>query len=173
ALLMSCLQAKVQVLAEDVGDIGAWMGRLNRLMTANCPSNRFITLFFAVLDPGAGSMLYSNAGHNPPIVVRKNGEVELLTEGGMVLGLLPTANYRAGQCRARAGDMLVLYSDGITEAVDPSGEEFGEERLTRLVVENRDRRAAEIAQQVQRSLADWTAGKPATDDITLVIAKRS
>ncbi len=173
ALLMSCLQAKVQVLAEDVGDIGAWMGRLNRLMTVNCPSNRFITLFFAVLDPAGGSMLYSNAGHNPPIVVRKSGDVELLTEGGMVLGLLPAATYRAGRCQAHAGDMLVLYSDGITEAVDPSGEEFGEERLTRLVVENRDRRAAEIVQQVKRSLAGWTAGKPATDDVTLVIAKRS
>jgi sigma-B regulation protein RsbU (phosphoserine phosphatase) len=171
ALLMSCLQAKVQVLAEDIGDLGRWMSRLNRLMAANCPSNRFITLFFAVLDPAAGSMMYSNAGHNPPIVVRNSGEVELLTEGGMVLGLLPAASYRAGCCDACSGDMLVLYSDGITEAVNPSGEEFGEEQLTRLVVDNRARRASEVAEEILRSLAGWTAGKPATDDVTLLIAK--
>ncbi|HSW50987.1 MAG TPA: SpoIIE family protein phosphatase [Bryobacteraceae bacterium] len=173
ALLMSALQAKVQVLAEETGDLGHWMGRLNRLMAANCPSNRFITLFFAVLDPTAGSMVYSNAGHNPPIVVRRSGEVELLTKGGMVLGLMPAAVYGAGRCDARPGDMLVLYSDGITEAVDPSGEEFGEERLTRLVVDNRARGAGEVAAEILKSLAAWTAGKPAADDVTLVVAKRS
>ena len=90
----------------------------------------------------------------------------------MVLGLLPAASYRAGRCDACSGDMLVLYSDGITEAVNPSGEEFGEERLTRLVVENRARRAGEVTQEVLQSLAAWTAGKPATDDVTLLIAKR-
>ncbi len=172
ALLMSSLQARVQVLAEDTDDLGRWMGRLNRLMATSCPSNRFITLFFAVLDPAAGAMTYSNAGHNPPMVVRSGGEVELLHDGGMVLGLLPAASFRAGSCRASSGDMLVLYSDGVTEAVDPAGEEFGEERLARLVVDNRTRPAGEIAEEVRKALAAWTAGKPATDDVTLVIAKR-
>ena len=173
ALLVSSLQARVQVLSEEVTDLARWMARLNRLMATSCPSSRFITLFFAVLDPATGAVAYSNAGHNPPLVVRSGGEVELLDVGGMVLGLMPAAPYRAGACEVRPADMLILYSDGVTEAVSPEGGEFGEERLTRLVVENRRLPAARIAEEVTTALAAWTGGKPPTDDVTLVVAKRT
>jgi len=172
ALLMSSLQARVQVLSEEAADLARWMGRLNRLMATSCPSSRFITLFFAVLDPATGAVDYSNAGHNPPLVVRSGGEVELLDVGGMVLGLMPAAPYQAGSCQVKPGDMLVLYSDGVTEAVSPDGEEFGEERLTRLAVDNRRSPAARIAQEIRAALAAWTGGRPPTDDVTLVVAKR-
>jgi sigma-B regulation protein RsbU (phosphoserine phosphatase) len=172
ALLMCSLHARVEVLAEDAADPARMMSRLNHQLIASCPSNRFITLFFGVLDAATGEMAYSNAGHNPPLVLRSGGEVDRLEEGGPVLGLLPSARYREGRCQVSLGDLVVLYSDGVTEAVGPEGEEFGEQRLISLVAENSGRPAGQIAEEVKKALSLWTAGRPATDDVTLVVARR-
>ena len=109
----------MQVLAEDPGNLAHFMTRLNKATCAKCPSNRFITFFFCVLDPATGELSYANAGHNPPILVRANGDAEMLEGGGPVLGILPFA--RTAKCaHPRPGDMLVLYSDGVTEANNPA-----------------------------------------------------
>jgi serine phosphatase RsbU (regulator of sigma subunit) len=172
ALVMASLQAKVQALADTPGDTADMVGRLNRGMAATCPRNRFVTLFFAVLDPRTGELAYANAGHNPPFLVRPNGEIAPLEGGGPPLGILPAIRYQEEHGRMEPGDVLLLYSDGVTEAFNPAGEEF-DERVKDVVVEKRGEPAAAIVKAVHEAVATWTAGQPATDDITVVVARRT
>ncbi len=172
SLMMMALHARVQVLAEDPGKLDAFMSRLNKTTCANCPSNRFITFFFCVLDPATGELAFANAGHNPPIVMRANGEAHMLEGGGPVLGILPGAPYREMHARIEPGDLLVIYSDGVTEANNVNQEEYDEQRLITVLRENRSRTAGEIVGAVTRSLNEFAAGAPQADDITLVVAKR-
>ena len=172
SLMMMALHAHVQVLAEDPGDLGAFMSRLNKATCFKCPSNRFITFFFCVLDAASGAVSFANAGHNPPIVVRAAGEAEMLEGGGPVLGILPIAPYRQMTTQLGPGDLLVLYSDGVTEATNMNQDEYGEARFTEVLKANREKPAAAIVEAVTRSLAEFAAGAPQADDITLVVAKR-
>jgi sigma-B regulation protein RsbU (phosphoserine phosphatase) len=172
SLMMMALHARVQVLAEDPGDLAALMTRLNKATCVNCPSNRFITFFFCVLDGASGEMTYANAGHNPPVLMRASGEAEMVEGGGPVLGLLPMAPYREMRARLEPGDILAVYSDGVTEANNTADEEFGEERLIEALRRSRGEPAEAIVQAVRTALAAFTAKAPQADDITLVIAKR-
>jgi serine phosphatase RsbU (regulator of sigma subunit) len=172
SLLMMALHARVQVLSEDPRDLSSFMVRLNKATCANCPSNRFITFFFSVLDSTTGTLRFANAGHNPPIVVRANGAVEMLEGGGPVLGILSIAPYGEQSAALANGDMLVLYSDGVTEATDKENNEFGEERLIEVLRENRTLPAATIVEAVNAALAQFAAGAPQADDITMVVARR-
>src|SRR5581483_1628950 len=104
SLLMMGLHARVQVLAQDPGNLGEFMALLNKTTCANCPSNRFITFFFCVLDPRTGDLAFANAGHNPPIIVRASGEAEMLEGGGPVLGIIPIAPYAEKHARLEKGD---------------------------------------------------------------------
>lgn len=171
SLMMMALQARVQVLAEDPKDLGALMVRLNKATCAKCPSNRFVTFFFSVIDPD-GNVAFANAGHNPPILVRASGETEMLEAGGPVLGILPIAPYREEKKHLDPGDMLVIYSDGVTEATNQDYDEFGEERFIELLKSHRDCPAAAIVEVVTKALAEFAAGAPQADDITLVVARR-
>jgi serine phosphatase RsbU (regulator of sigma subunit) len=172
SLMMMALHARVQVLAEDPRDLAALMTRLNKATCAKCPSNRFITFFFCVLDPKTGELRYANAGHNPPIIVRASGEAEMLTGGGPVLGILPTAPYGEQRAQLNPGDLLALYSDGVTEASDCQFEEFGEERLTEVLRRSRGEPAEAIVEAVRQAVFDFAAGAPQADDITVVVARR-
>ena len=172
SLMMMALHARVQVLAEDPSDLAAFMTRLNKATCVNCPSNRFITFFFCVLDASTGDLAYANAGHNPPVLMRANGAAEMVEGGGPVLGLLPMAPYRQMRVHLEPGDLLALYSDGVTEADNTAEEEFGEERLIEALRQNRTEPAEAIVQAVRNALAGFTATAPQADDITLVIAKR-
>ena len=172
SLMMMGLHARMQVLATDPGELGTFMTRLNKATCVNCPSNRFITFFFAVLDASSGDLKFANAGHNPPILVRASGEAEMLEGGGPVLGILPIAPFSEMQQRLDPGDMLVLYSDGVTEATNINYDEFGEERFIEVLKQNRTLPSGEIVQAVTKALAEFTAGAPQADDITLVVARR-
>jgi serine phosphatase RsbU (regulator of sigma subunit) len=172
SLMMMALHARVQVLAEDPGDLGSFMTRLNKATCAKCPSNRFITFFFCVMDAASGNVAFANAGHNPPIVIRASGEFEMLAGGGPVLGILPIAPYSQQQTHLDPGDMLVLYSDGVTEATNLAYDEFDEERFIEVLKRHRTEPAAAVVQAVTTALAEFTAGAPQADDITLVVAKR-
>ena len=171
ALLMTVLRAAVR---------GHWMedslaeavARINRTVCQNVPSNKFVTFFVARLDPASGGVTYVNAGHNPPLLVRKDGEVELLTEGGIVLGLFEGISYDAGSAEMRPGDTLLAYSDGVTETWSPEGDESGEDKLTALVVERRDRDAQALQDAIFREIERFEAGAGATDDRTLVVLRR-
>ena len=172
ALLMTSLQARVRVMAEDPPEVAQLMMRLNRITAANCPSNRFISFFFSVLDPVSGELKYSNAGHNPPLLIRADGTVETLEGGGLILGIFAMAKYEESICRLNPGDVLLLFSDGVTEAVNPSNDEFGEEQLIEVLRANRDRTADEIIAAVTQAVNTFASGAPSADDLTLVVAKR-
>jgi phosphoserine phosphatase RsbU/P len=172
SLMMMALHARLQVLAEDPGNLAGFMSRLNKATCANCPSNRFITFFFCVLNTATGEFAFANAGHNPPIIIRASGEFEMLEGGGPVLGILPIAPYSEMHAQLNPGDILVIYSDGVTEANNVRYEEFEEQRLIDTLVEYRTASAADIVAAVTKALTDFAAGAPQADDITLVVAKR-
>jgi sigma-B regulation protein RsbU (phosphoserine phosphatase) len=172
ALLMSSLQARVHVVFEEPDNIAQKMMRLNKAICSNCPDNRFITFFLSVVDPQTGELVYSNAGHNPPVVVRAAGGFKTLSGGGVILGILPMATYQEFSAKLEHGDILILFSDGVTEAADPQDQEFGEERLAELVASLRDRPAREIVEQIHQAVMAFTEGAPAADDITVVVVRR-
>lgn len=172
SLLMMGLQARVQVLIEEPKSLAEVMTRLNRITSANCPSNRFITLFFCILDGDTGELTFCNAGHNPPVIARSNGTYDVLKGGGPVLGILPFIEYKEYQAKLDEGDVLVIYSDGVTEANNPAGDELGVEGLAEAVMPYRNESASAIIGQINKSLVSYTAGAPPSDDITLIVARR-
>ena len=171
ALLMTVLRAAVRshwrepLLADAVV-------RINRTVCQNVPSSKFVTFFLAALDPGTGRLDFVNAGHNPPLLVRANGEVEKLSDGGLVLGIFDTVGYEGGRVEMHPGDTLVIYSDGVTETWDPDGEEFGEESLIPLVVRSRTLDAESLQNAILREIERFEAGARATDDRTIVVLRR-
>ena len=172
ALVMTNLQAMTQVITETSTSPAEVAARLNRGIARTCPSNRFVTLFYCVFDPATGELAYSNAGHNAPLIVRVSGEVERLEAGGPVLGILKGVKFSEGRASLAPGDVLVMYSDGVTEAVDGAGEEFGEERLIQVVRCNSSTAKAIVA-AVDRAVREFSAGQPQADDITVVAAVRT
>jgi len=172
SLMMMGLQARVQVLADEPRDLAAAMNRLNKITCQNCPSNRFITFFFCVLDPATGDLAFSNAGHNPPFVVRAGGTVENLEGGGPPLGILSFFDYPEFHAKLEPGETLAIYSDGVTEAMNAAGDEFGDDRFAEVLKANRLKSAAEIVAAVNQDLVEFAAGAPAADDVTLIIARR-
>jgi sigma-B regulation protein RsbU (phosphoserine phosphatase) len=173
ALMVMGLQARLEVLTADPHDLAGLITRLNKITCANCPSNRFITFFVARIDPATGELAFANAGHNPPIVMRASGEVETLDGGGPVLGILPIAPYSEMRAQLGKGDVLVIYSDGVTEATNPAEEEFGEQELIEVVRKNRAQPAEAIVNAVTEAVSQFSTGAPQADDITLIVARRA
>ena len=172
ALLMSSLHAAVHAQAASHNSIAETISAVNQYLADNTPANRFVTLFYAELDPLTGALSFINAGHNPPLIVHAAGTVENLASGGLPLGIKPDADYREGRTQIQHNDVLVIYSDGVTEAQSPQGEEFGTQRLYDVVSRNLDASAAGIRDRIEAALTKWSQGTPAADDITLVIVKR-
>ena len=172
ALLMSSLHAAVHAQSASHDSLSATISAVNRYLADNIPANRFVTLFYAELDPASGALSFLNAGHNPPLIVHAAGTVEQLASGGLPLGIKPDAEYREGRTQLQQGDVLVVYSDGVTEAVSPTGEEFGATRLYEVVARNVNASAAGIRDRIESSLTKFAQGTSAADDITLVIVKR-
>ena len=172
ALLMSSLQARVQVLSEDTDDVAQFLTRLNRSVSSTCPENRFITFFIAVLDSITGEFTYANAGHNPPYVLRSDGRLESLTGGGPVMGVLKQMQYESFRGSLGHGDMLVLYSDGATEAVAVNGEEFGESRFEEALKQAVGLSADEVLSLLQQRLEQFMGVAASHDDLTLVAVRR-
>jgi phosphoserine phosphatase RsbU/P len=173
ALLMMRLQARVQVLAEEPGSPAGLVERLNRILTAVSLNNRFISFFFSVVRPETGEITYCNAGHNPPLLVRSGGQVECLEGGGPVLGILPDLAYEEHRCWLQPGEVVVLFSDGVTEATNPAGEEFGEQRLAAVAQQLRHKLAGTILEGLRKAVQDWLGGATAADDVTLVILRKT
>ncbi len=172
ALLMSSLHAAVHAQSASHDSLVATISAVNRYLADNIPANRFVTLFYAELDPESGALSFLNAGHNPPLIVHAAGTVEQLSSGGLPLGIKRDAEYREGRTQLQLGDVLVIYSDGVTEAMSPTGEEFGPTRLYEVVSRNVEASAAGIRDRIESSLTKFAQGTSAADDITLVIVKR-
>jgi sigma-B regulation protein RsbU (phosphoserine phosphatase) len=172
ALLMSSLHAAIHAQADTHDSIVSTIQAVNKYLTESIPPNRFVTLFYAELEPERGRLTFLNAGHNPPLIVHAGGTMEQLASGGLPLGIMADAEFREGRTQLLHGDVLVIYSDGVSEAVNPTGEEFGPTRLYEVVARNLDASASGIRDRIESALTKFCQGTPAADDITLVIVKR-
>jgi sigma-B regulation protein RsbU (phosphoserine phosphatase) len=168
ALLMSNLQAAVRAFAQESVAPASICGSVNRLLCRNMASGRFATFCYARIDTAAGRVVYANAGHNPPLVIRENGAVERLTEGGTILGVFPDTTFDQGEAPLHSGDRLLFFTDGITEARSPDGEEFGEENLAASAVACRHDSAEAVRDRVLADVNAYTGGH-FDDDATLIV----
>jgi serine phosphatase RsbU (regulator of sigma subunit) len=168
ALLMSNLQAAVRGLSSATFAPDLLCSRLNSLMYRNTASDRFITFFYAQLDGPGRRLAYVNAGHNAPFVMHSDGTHERLREGGTVLGVFDTQNYDLGLAQLRAGDRVLLFTDGITEARNAADEEFGEARLLELLNGHRASTADALQAKILEVVAEFS-GHHWQDDATLLV----
>ena len=169
ALLMSNLQAAVRAFAQEGAAPGSVCTSVNRLLCRNMASGRFVTFCYVRIDTTARRLTYANAGHNPPLLVRGNGSVDLLSPGGTVLGVFAESSYEQGEFAIAAGDRLILYTDGITEGRNPAGDEFGEERLAETASRHRGLPAEEMLAAMLGEIEAFNAGVY-EDDATLIVA---
>ncbi|HEV2765893.1 MAG TPA: SpoIIE family protein phosphatase [Pyrinomonadaceae bacterium] len=144
---------------------------INAQLTQSTDANRFATLFLALYDDAARSLRYTNAGHNAPLLVRADGTVERLDAGGMMVGAFDFARYEEGRTALRPADLLLIFSDGLSEAQNHLGEEYGEQRLSAFVVQNRHLPADQLRRTLFDEIDRWTGAQERGDDQTLVILK--
>jgi sigma-B regulation protein RsbU (phosphoserine phosphatase) len=145
---------------------------INKYLSENTPANRFITLFVTELEAATGAIKFINAGHNPPLIGRADGSIELLQSGGLPLGLMSFAEYEVGHAQLNPGDVLFIYSDGVSEANNLNEDEFGMDRLKKVIQANVARTATGIRDKVESALSEFTGTAAPNDDITIVIVKR-
>ena len=172
ALLMSNLQACLHVLIPMDVTLEESAAQINRVITQNTGYDKFITYVHGIYDGEKQTFDYVNAGHNPPTMVRANGDIELLEEGGLLLGVMADAVYTRGSTPFLPGDVLALFTDGVTEAMSPESEEYGEPRLEALLRKTRGLTAQEILDAVREDLRVFTHDAAVlSDDVTMIILK--
>ena len=168
ALLMSNMQAALKSLASDNMTPSELCVKLNRIMCGNTPLRKFITCFYGDLDVSNRKLTFTNAGHNPPMLMRSSGECIRLDEGGPVIGAFCESRYNQQEIQLREGDKLLLFTDGVTEARDASGDEFGEHRLQECLRSYRGTNAAELRTRILNEVAEFCADD-FEDDATLMV----
>jgi sigma-B regulation protein RsbU (phosphoserine phosphatase) len=171
ALLMTDLRATMRAQVETGRPIVELTSRLNRSIYENVKGERFITLLIAMVNGETGEVAYVNGGHNPPYLLRADGTMETLTVGGLLLGIFPDAVYETASVTLRPGDVLTLYSDGVTEARSPAGEEFGEERLEAFLRASRDLPPEKLVATLIADVQKFTGTGPLADDVTVVVIR--
>jgi sigma-B regulation protein RsbU (phosphoserine phosphatase) len=171
AMVMANLQATLHALLAHLHSLERLVESLNDMMLADTRGQKFMTMFVGLLDQPRRTLHYVNAGHVQPAVVRVDGDVEYLTEGGMVVGLFAGVRYERGHVKLHPGDVVVFCTDGITEANNSSEEEFGTERLVDLVTRERHLPAQEIVQAVMTSVDSFSRGGSHEDDRVILIIK--
>lgn len=167
-------QALARVIADaDIdGAISRHATNINSQLCASTDANRFATLFLSIYEDRTRTLCYTNAGHNPPILIRADGTTERLTEGGMMVGAFDFARYEEASVQLEAGDTLVIFSDGLSEAEHfETAEEFGEDRLLAFAVEHRTMTAHELRNALFTEVDRWSGAKERGDDQTLLIVK--
>ncbi len=174
AMMMMVLRAAVHSATQQKGDVGSIVSQTNLVMCHNSPEQSYVTFFMGDLEPQSGRLQYVNAGHIPPIVYRSaSGEVERLEVGGTVLGLFEAAVFEVGNIRLDPGDILIVFSDGISESWGENDEEFGEDRLCDLLKKHSDLPASKLMATLQAEVDKFTTSLRATDDSTLLVVKRT
>jgi len=175
ALLMASLQASLRAQALHPHlDLTTLIGDVNRLVHESSPTNFFASLFYAEYEPATRVLQYVNAGHNPPIIVRpRDGSCELfqLKAGAVPVGIFADARFEAARFQLMKDDILVAYTDGITEAANPAGELWGEQRLAELLRSSTAMTSGEIVEKILTAVTEFANGEPQRDDVTLVVMK--
>ena len=171
ALMISNVQSSLRTAASLIGDDGAeLLTTVNRQVHAASLEDRYATLFYGAFDAATRRLHYVNAGHNPPMVIRRDGSIIPLGAGGVPIGIFPDATYQEETIPLNPGDLILAYTDGVIEAVNPAGEEWGVERLRRTVRENASRCADEIVHAVFTAMDAHSRGHQ-TDDATVVVMR--
>ena len=170
SMLMSSLQASLRIIGPEYQELPDVAARLNELFRYNLKLIRFITLFLCAVDPQKQQIVYTNAGHHPPLLRKRSGEVEWLNPTGPAIGLIHAPEYKASCARFGPGDMLLLYTDGLLEARNELEEEFGEERLAGFAHDHANGDAKTFLARLHREVERFTGGK-IHDDLTLLVLK--
>jgi serine phosphatase RsbU (regulator of sigma subunit) len=173
ALLMALLLAILRTLIDEGLEPAQLVERLNVQIARHAPASRFITLLLVILDPATGSLVSVNAGHLPALVQRRAGTVDLLSDGGIALGMFEHSTYTAQRAAMAPGDMLVLYSDGITEAEDPRGRPFDETGLRSLVSAHVSSPLPDLGQAIFSAVQRHAQDVRFADDLTVLLVRRS
>jgi serine phosphatase RsbU (regulator of sigma subunit) len=172
ALLMALLLAMMRTLIDEGFEGADLVARLNVQVGRHAPRTRFVTLFVAVLNPSTGALSYVNAGQNPPLLRRGNGTYERLRAGGMALGMFEDACYTTGTVDLAPGDVLVMYSDGITEAEDPSDQPFDEAGVQAVVDGQKWASAKELGWALFEAVETHSHERRLLDDLTVLAVRR-
>ena len=172
-MLMANLQAIIRTNALAHPEPAQCIANANDLLCKSTGDDKFATIFHSVLHPQTGVLHYCNAGHNNPVIIRKNGEKEMLQTGGIMIGWIPGLDFEQGAAELREGDVLAVYSDGVTEAENPQEEEFGDQRLLDLLYEHRDLSATNLTDKVFEQVNVFAGQAVQFDDITVMIIKRT
>jgi len=147
--------------------------RVNDLIYESTGNDKFITFFWGAIDPKSNTLNYVNAGHNPPILLRQDGKIERVEIGGLLLGVMKTvAPYQEGNIRLNSGDTLILFTDGVSEAMNNQGVEYGEDKLLTVIESHQHEKAETILNRIVESVQEYS-GAYQSDDITLVVVKVS
>jgi phosphoserine phosphatase RsbU/P len=171
SLLMANVQAFLKSICKQKLPLDEATNLMNDLVAENTMLGSFITFFWCIIDNSSREMVYVNAGHNPPLHIR-NGAITKLKKGGMILGVLPTTiPYLSDKINLLPGDAIVLFTDGISEAMNVDGEEFSDERLEELAVKYYKESSKDILEKIKAGIAEYTQGAEQSDDITSVIIK--
>lgn len=173
ALLMAGLHASVRSQAYTAAPVAEKVRAVHRYLWECTPPNRFVTLFYGELDPRTHRLVYVNAGHLPPVLVRSDGAVERLEAGGLPLGILGDATYSDRAVCLEPGDLMAVYSDGVAELQSPAGEEFGTMRVVELLRQNRHLRATRLRDVLEAAIRDFRGTAPVPDDLTFVLVRRT
>ena len=171
ALLMALLLAMMRTLVDEGLEPADLMPRLNAQVGRHAPGSRFITLFFGVYQPAGGELTYVNAGHMPPLVLRADGSCERLSDGGIALGMFSGSTYKAGRTLLQAGDLLAVYSDGISEAESPTGQPFDEQGLESVLRACSREALGAIGADVVRAVERHTDNTRFADDLTILLLR--
>jgi phosphoserine phosphatase RsbU/P len=170
ALLMANIQATIRALVPLQLPLSELTARVNNLMCQNTGGDKFVTFFWGMLDHTNQTLRYVNAGHNHPYLVHEDGSYDRLEKGGMILGVMETMiPYEEGEVRLQAGDLLVLFTDGVSEAMNPASQEYGEERLEAIITCSGNRTAQALIEDIHRDIQAHAAGAPQSDDITMMV----
>jgi len=171
SLLMANIQAFLQVICRDGFNLEQSTGLINDLISANTSDGRFITFFWSVINDHTREMTYVNAGHNPPLLIR-NGEITKLKKGGIILGVMETTiPYISEKIQLQKDDVIILFTDGISEAMNTRGEEYSDEKLEKKAISLTGYPAKEILTKIKSDVSVFSEGAPQSDDITLVVIK--
>ncbi|MBL8152364.1 MAG: SpoIIE family protein phosphatase, partial [Blastocatellia bacterium] len=170
ALLVSTLQATFRATIEHE-ELENAIRRINKVICRSTTSYSYITFFYGLLDRNSRCFTSINAGHNAPILIRKNGRIERLQKGGFCLGMFERAEYELEQTYLAEGDILCLYTDGVTEATNINEEEFGEDRLIKIIKENQNLELNEISKRLYREIENFVGEAPQHDDLTYVMLR--
>ena len=171
ALLMANLQASMRTAQAMGASLSESAARINKLVYENTPSDMFITFFMICIDPVKKHLRYVNAGHNPPFLVENDGHETMLTKGGLLFGVVEDVHYEEGELSLQDGDMILMYTDGVSEAMDSNDEEFGEKQIAHIVARNRELPLDELLSLIEKEVSIYHGSCSYSDDFTLLAAR--